>query len=256
MKFRSLTACPSHIVGRAVHVWPVRVGASSTTAQRFAPFLQAAESQRAAQFRFDHLRDSFIIARGMLRVLLGQYLHLPPVAIELQYSSYGKPSLAETRLTFNLSHSGDCALFAFATGCEIGVDVEQIRPMADLQSIADRFFCPEESAELKSLAADRREQAFYLGWTRKEAYIKAVGQGLSARLDDFQVSLESGEPGKPIPLVHRRSVAPTFTIHDLDVFPNSAGALAYSGAERPVVTAPLMTCADLLNLICDGYQQP
>src|SRR5208282_2181592 len=119
-----------------------------------------------------------------LRVLLGHYLGVAPGGIEFSYGPKGKPRLAApVDVRFNISHSGGLALFAFTLDCEIGVDVEHIRPLRDMQEIASRFFCAEEATELMSLPAHGREQAFYLCWTRKEAYLKAVGEGLSEPID-------------------------------------------------------------------------
>ena len=106
-------------------------------------------------------------------------------------------------MRFNISHSGGLAVFAFTLDCEVGVDVEEIRELKDLAEIAARFFCAEETAELMSLPADQRTAAFFRCWTRKEAYIKAIGDGLSAPLDGFAVTLGRDEPARLIHLATR-----------------------------------------------------
>ena len=112
--------------------------------------------------------------------------------VEIRYGPNGKPVI-QGPVRFNVSHSGSVAAFAFAVGCELGLDVEEIRPFADLAAVAAQFFSPEEAAELAKLPRAEQELAFFRCWTRKEAYVKAVGTGLSAPLHDFQVSLQQSE---------------------------------------------------------------
>ena len=139
-------------------------------------------------------------------------------------------------------------MFACTIGCKVGVDIEQIRGLRDMQSIAGRFFCSEEATELMSLIADQRELGFYLCWTRKEAYIKAMGDGLSARLDSFRVTLRPGQPARFIHLADGSSSAEEWTLHDLQLAPNYAAALAYHDMERPVVLSPVIDAAEVLDV--------
>jgi 4'-phosphopantetheinyl transferase len=230
-------------------VWPVRTEVSNAVAERFELYLGPDEKDRAARFRFDQHRYSFVIARGVLRILLGHYLKVSPVSIQFKYGSRGKPALvAPAYVDFNVSHSGGLAVFAFTVGCKVGVDVEQIRPLQDMQSIADRFFCTEEAKELMSLTANQRGRCFYLCWTRKEAYIKAIGDGLSAPLDGFRVTLRPGQPARFIHHAHDTSSAKAWTLHDLQLAPNYAAALAYCDTERPVALMPIIDPAELLTL--------
>src|SRR5581483_3578226 len=186
---------------RTVHVWPVRTVASIAVVARLELALAPDERDRAARFRFDRLRHSFVLARGALRILLGRYLNVSPASIQFTYNSKGKPALAApTCLNFNASHSGDLTVFAFTAGCEIGVDVEQIRPLPGMQNIANRFFNSKEATELMSLHANQRKRAFFLCWTRKEAYIKAIGEGLSAPLNGFRVTIQPRQPARFIHL--------------------------------------------------------
>ena len=127
-----------------MHVWTVRQQAADPVVARFESLLTPDERERAARFLFDHLRRSFIIARGALRVLLGRYLDTDPAGIRFAYGEKGKPTLSQpARVRFNVSHSGGLALYALTLDCEIGVDVEQMRPLTDLWEIASRFFCAE-----------------------------------------------------------------------------------------------------------------
>lgn len=233
---------PLELEGRAIHLWTVAVDADATLSEQYETILAPEERSRAARFRFAHLRRSFCIVRGALRILLGRYLHVPPADIAFAYGAKGKPALAASSgLDFNLSHSGGWAVLAFTRGCEIGVDLEQMRPLADRQNIAARYFCPAEAAELEDLPAAQREHAFFLCWTRKEAYIKATGDGLAASLNAFQVSLKPGERARMVHIAGDPDAAQEWTLHDLDLAPGCAAALAYRDAERPLALQGILT---------------
>lgn len=144
------------------------------------------ERGRASRFRLDRDRSRFIRVRGALRTLLGGYLGVRPVELTFEYGTHGKPALAgryQDALQFNVSHSHSLALMAVSADIELGVDVEGIRPMPDADDIAARFFSPREAVELRALPAVSRTAAFFACWTRKEAYLKAVGRGLAALAD-------------------------------------------------------------------------
>lgn len=220
--------------------------ASAGAYSQLERILSSDEKERANRFRFDHLQKSFVVARGALRVLLGRYLGVSPASVQFIYGAAGKPGLTEpVSLQFNASHSGGLAVFAFTAGCEIGVDVEQIRPMPDMQNIADRFFCAEEAAELMTLSGNQRTHAFFLCWTRKEAYIKATGEGLSAPLDEFRVTLQ---PGHSARFIHLPQGETGWKLHDLQLASNYTAALAYCDTERQVVTFPLDDPGELLSI--------
>lgn len=162
--------------------------------------MSADEVARAMGFRFDTDRAHFIVARGSLRRLLGRFLDVPPDAVRFQYTKYGKPFLSDKHqasgLKFNISHSGGRMLLAFAIGRELGVDIERVRPDFATREIAERSFSPCEVVTLRSLPDSVQAAAFFNCWTRKEAYIKAIGEGLSCPLDEFDVTLAPGEPAK------------------------------------------------------------
>jgi 4'-phosphopantetheinyl transferase len=233
---------------RNIDVWTVRIDPPKAVAERFVPYLGADEKERAARFQFEQHRNSFVIAHGVLRILLGHYLNVSPISIQFKFGAKGKPALAAPAdVDFNMSHSGGLAVFAFMAGCEVGVDVEHLRPLQDMHRIASRFFCSEEAAELMSLAAEQREQGFYLCWTRKEAYIKAIGDGLSAPLDDFRVTLRPGQPARFLHIAHDTSAAEAWKLHDLQLGPNYSAALAYCETERPVTLLPMIDPAEFLS---------
>jgi 4'-phosphopantetheinyl transferase len=155
----------------------------------------------------------------------------------------GKPFLADQNpaLQFNLSDSGDLALIGFARGCDLGVDIEFVKRMADTEMIASRFFSPEECSDLLGLAEEERTAAFFRCWTRKEAYLKALGDGLAAPLDSFQVTLRPNEE----PRLLRTALAGGETAHwhlyHLAPAPDYFGAVAYTGAPRKIHEWPLIT---------------
>jgi 4'-phosphopantetheinyl transferase len=183
-----------------VHVWRFSLDLDRETQVKCAELLSESERARAARFVLERDRVSFIAAHGILRALLARYLGCVPEVIEFVYSSYGKPAVSHPRLphplSFNLSHSHGLGAVAIVRGREIGVDVEKIRPEFAGEEIAKRYFSSKEVDELRRLTDERRAEGFFLCWTRKEAYVKALGEGLRLPLDSFSVSLTPGEPAQ------------------------------------------------------------
>lgn len=189
-------AAPSQLTlgDNDVHLWLVATPDAVPELARLRDMLSADERERSEQFHFERDRDRYVIARGVLRDLLGRYLGTRKLAFTT--NQFGKPSLQEPRepIEFNVSHSRDLALFGLTRGRPIGVDVEWIRPDFATLEIANRFFAQDEARVLAGLAEEDRPSAFFHCWTRKEAYIKARGVGLSLGLDTFSVTLKPGEP--------------------------------------------------------------
>jgi 4'-phosphopantetheinyl transferase len=211
-----------------IHVWHRSLAVSIAQREELFALLDSDERQRAARFHFEAGRDAFIVSHGWLRTLLGRYLNADPRTLEFTFGNRGKPSLQGTPLRFNLSHSGAMAACAVAQNEEVGIDIEQIRPMRDLESIARRFFHPEECRKLLALSDADREPAFFRCWTRKEAYIKALGDGLSAPLDRFEVTLAPGEAPAFVQ-IDGRPAAAEWSLFNLDVGPGYTGAVAIRG---------------------------
>ena len=166
-----------------VDVWAFDRESPVEDVSQLGATLSADERARASRFRFDRDRNQFMTARGALRTLLGGYLAVQPAELIFEYGTHGKPTLAgryQGSLKFNVSHSQGLALVAVSPDVEVGIDVEGIRPMPDAVEIAARFFSPREAAELRALPAVSRISAFFACWTRKEAYLKAVGRSLAA----------------------------------------------------------------------------
>jgi 4'-phosphopantetheinyl transferase len=211
-----------------VHVWRASLSRDAEEVEKFRASLDPEETRRAAKFHFERDSTRFVVARGLLRDILGRYLACAPALIRFAYSAYGKPSLDEDDrgLRFNVSHSHGAALFAFTRGREVGVDVELLRDDFASLDIAERFFSGAETRALTSLPAGLRTRAFFNCWTRKEAYIKALGEGLSHPLDCFAVSLAPGEPARLVSTDGDPLEAAEWSIIELDPFQAHAAALA------------------------------
>jgi 4'-phosphopantetheinyl transferase len=181
-----------------VHVWRASLSSDPQVFRRLESTLSSDERDRAQRFIFERDRNSFTVARGILRHLLGEYLSCQPHTIEFSYGSNGKPELAGSRLNlpirFNLSHSHGVALFAITLGRRVGIDVELVRTEAAGKDIAARYFSAQETNELRGLPTEQQAEGFFLCWTRKEAYVKAKGDGLQIPLNSFHVSLSPGQP--------------------------------------------------------------
>jgi 4'-phosphopantetheinyl transferase len=180
-----------------IHVWRAELDQPDATVERLGRTLSPDEQERARRFVLERVRTRFVVGRGLLRTILGRYLAREPHRLRFAYGDRGKPALApaeSTDLRFNVSHSGGAALFAVTRGREVGVDVEQLRPMPRAERIAERFFSAPEIRALAALPAARKAEGFFTCWTRKEAYIKARGDGLAHPLDRFAVTVAPDEP--------------------------------------------------------------
>ncbi len=175
------------------------------------------------------------MARGLLRQLLGSYLQLPGQDIAFVYGDHGKPELAapqaQSGLCFNISHAQGVALLAFARHCEVGVDIEQVRPLDDGEQIAERFFSRNEVAVFTAVPPEQKPQAFFNCWTRKEAFIKVIGEGLSCPLDSFDVTLKPGEPAELLQVKGSREAAARWKLENLEPAEGYAGAVIAEGRE-------------------------
>jgi len=167
---------------------------SSVEREHYAAMLQPEELARAAQFHFTKDTERYVVRRGKLRELLAARLGCQPRDVPLNCNLFGKPSVKGTDLRFNLSHSGRIAVYVFARDAEIGCDIEWRRPEFASERVAERFFSARELEALRAMPRSRWVEAFFNCWTRKEAFIKALGFGFSYSLKAFDVSLAPGEP--------------------------------------------------------------
>ena len=218
-----------------VQVWLETLEHGATQAERFFQTLSADEQDRALRFHFEKDRVRFVTARGILRQLLGTLLRIEPDRLCFQFSEYGKPSLTDefsaSDLKFNVSHSGEKLLIAISKGREIGIDVEKIRPDFSTEEIAERYFSAFEVTRFRSLPEEVRSEAFFSCWTRKEAYIKAIGNGLSCPLDEFDVTFAPGEPAGLLAVRGHAFPASAWSMHDLEVGPGYKAALVAEGKD-------------------------
>ena len=217
----------------AVHVWRASLHVPASCLCTLEETLTADELARAERFYFQKHREHFIAGRGLLRNILSRYLDKEPDQLRFCYNSYGKPTLTEETdaegLCFNLSHSHETALYALTHGREIGVDIEYFRPDVEVEKLAERFFSPREAAVLRALPEHLRKEGFFNCWTRKEAYIKAEGKGMSIPLSTFDVSLTPGEPAALLrSQSHPRETA-RWCLQALNPAPGYAAALAVKG---------------------------
>lgn len=198
------------------------------------PVLAADETGRAARFRFPADRDRFLVTHGAIRHILAAYLNVSPGAVRFEYGSHGKPEIAGDGLDlrFNLSHSADIAIAAIVRGSRIGVDVERVRTDASCIEIAEQYFSDGEITKLKVVPADQQTEAFFDCWTRKEAYVKACGGGLSVPLNSFEVPFSSPHEAVPFELPTAKSNAIRLgTIYALPPHPAYKAAMVVEGWE-------------------------
>ncbi len=217
----------------AVHVWRTATGVSAARLAPLRELLAVEERARAARFLYEDDRRRYTVARAVLRSLLARYLEVEPDALEFRYGEHGKPSLAETPggrdVRFNLSHSYGWALHAFAVGREVGVDVERIRPDTDIMGIARHSFSPAEVEALTGVPDGHRREAFFNCWTRKEAFIKAHGEGIALGLSRFDVTLRPGEPAELLRFDREPAEAARWSMCALDAGEGYKAALAVEG---------------------------
>lgn len=226
-----------------VHLYCAPLDTLATQLAHFAATLNVDEHARAARFYFERDRQRFIVARGALRMILSRYLAIAAETLDFCYNDYGKPSLAlpyaTSGLTFNLAHSGEFALYALARQRQVGVDIEQMRPTVAYEQLAKQVFSLAEQQSLQRVAADQRRVAFFNGWARKEAYIKAQGMGLLLPLDQFTVTLAPDEPPRLVSTQHAPNEAARWSLQAVTPAPSYVGAVVAEGHDWTVQWQPL-----------------
>lgn len=237
---------PNSIHPSSIHLWTAETTLSPANRRLLEGLLLADEMERAGRFRFDRDRLLFLTARGMLRILLGRYLKADPRSFRFAAGEFGKPMLAESAgisagaMEFNVAHSGTRVLLGFAHR-PVGVDVELAESDREFLSIARRYFSPREQQELRALPPELTARGFYNAWSRKEAFLKATGIGLSQNLDTFDVSLD---PRLPAALLEVRDLAlaagksaESWQLADLAVDSAYSAAVVYN-TQAPETEAP------------------
>jgi 4'-phosphopantetheinyl transferase len=222
-----------HLTSEEVHVWCVIVNHFFSQIDLFAEVLDKDEKKKADSFYFQRDRIQYITSHTILRKILAGYLHTDPSKIMYQKNEYGKPALEnseEVQLEFNMAHSKDLALFAFALDKKVGIDIEYVNPEFTAFDIAERFFTQHENKELFGLPLEFRRRGFFNCWTRKEAFIKATGLGLSTPLNSFHVSLIPGEPAFLFHNDSARTQITEWSLKEIKLNRNYTGALCTLGA--------------------------
>ena len=217
-----------------IHVWLCPLLQENELIADFLATLSTDERERSERFRFDRHRHQYIVGRGLLRYLLSRYLDTNPAAFAFVYSEYDKPSLHQPGANpfhFNLSHSHEYALLGFSSDYEVGIDLEHHRPGFATEEIAQRFFAASEIEALNALPESEQVSAFFRCWTRKEAFLKATGDGLTRELDSFEVSLSPNE-GPKLLWLRDGSEPQAWQIVDVPMPANDySAALVYRGLE-------------------------
>jgi 4'-phosphopantetheinyl transferase len=223
---------------REIHLWRAALDLKAAEVEPFLGILSAEELEKAGRFGSKEPRYRFILARGLLRNILSLYLGTDPAEIRLIYDLSGKPALegqtGRQALRFNLSHSGEMALFAVAFGRELGVDIERVRERTPWEQILKRFFTPEEALSIRDLPPEQRREAFFATWTLKEAYLKARGGGLPMGMDWFTVLRLPGEHVSRLRIPRNPQEARRWSLVTIDPGPGYMGALAVEGEGLPL----------------------
>lgn len=217
-----------------VQVWSAWLRATPASLAAMAETLSEDEKERAARFHFERDRHCYICGRAWLRMIVGRCLNLAPAEVRFQYNPNGKPLLRG--LHFNLSHCEDLALIAVSRAGRVGVDVERVRVLEDAGELVAQFFSARERVAFDSLPSEKQPQAFFNLWTRKEAWLKATGDGIGHLLNEVEVSFVPGEPARLVRLPQGQPAGNHWGLCELQPTLGFAAALAYAGnveAERP-----------------------
>ena len=224
-------SAPIRLAEDEIHVW--RVGLDNFLPNCLQAVLSADELLRASRYRFERDHNRFIVARSILRILIGTYLLMEPQRLVFGYGEYGKPHLnlpaPRPTVRFSVAHSDRLALYAISRDRELGVDVEFVRDYFANEAIAEHFFSPNEVVQLRSVPMTMRTTAFFNCWTRKESFIKARGEGLSLPLNIFDVSLVPGEPAALLSYHPDSTEVSRWSMREIPVEPGFAAALTSEG---------------------------
>jgi len=223
-----------------VHVWSAALDDPTASMDACQPLLSADEQERARRFRAPQDRRRFAVARARLRLILSRYLDVHPLDVRFRLGFHGKPELdagtADPPLVFNVSHSAEMAVYAVAERGRVGIDIERVSRTVDHSSLAERFFSDAEIASLRAVPEAERTEAFFSCWTRKEAYLKATGEGLSYPLDAFTVSIGRSRPAAMLEHGHDAEEPHRWSFEDLRISAGYVAAVAFDGGRRRLST--------------------
>jgi 4'-phosphopantetheinyl transferase len=238
----------TRVHGKEVYVFRADLNVAPAVLAGMVQVLSPDEHTRAGGFRFETHRRRFIAARALLRLILGSYLKQRPAELRFTYGWHGKPCLSPAndggQIGFNISHSEESAVFAIAFGSEVGIDIECVRPLEDVEWLAQSVFSPAELDAYRHLTGPKKLEAFYRCWTRKEAFVKAVGDGLAYPLDQLELSLD--ERATLLRLPGDEPKAAEWSLYDLTIHEPFIGALAVERSDcrvREINILPETLCA-------------
>jgi 4'-phosphopantetheinyl transferase len=224
-----------HLSEDTVHLWRVSLAISPQWLQYLNGILSIDERRRAGQFVFDRDRTQFVAARGLLHVILAGYLNCRPQNVGFRYNAHGRPVLEQIpgaeELSFNVSHTFEQAAFVVSRNHRIGVDIEYIRPMPEIDALVENAFSSRERKKWHTLPKKQQRKAFFRAWTRKEAYLKAIGIGLSYPLNHIEVTFTSSEPPRLLRINGNPELASEWSLVALFPAGNYVGSLAVEGSE-------------------------
>lgn len=228
------------LAGSEIHVWAAPLSVGRNILEGYAATLSPDEKARAERFRFEKHRDRFIAGRGMVREILGRYLQSQPAALRFDYLMNGKPALAgkfaSGGIHFNLSHSEDLALVAVTRIGIVGVDVECVREIKEVDDLVARFFSRRENELFQKVPSPEKPVAFFNLWTRKEALLKATGEGITRSLSLVEVSFLPGEPARLLAVSGDTAKAAQWSLRELQPAQEFVGAVAIQAGDISVKT--------------------
>lgn len=223
-----------------IHIFAAPLDIAGDDLAKLKASLSADENERAARFKFERHRNRYIAGRGWLRTILGRFLKCEPAMLRFEYSAHGKPILlkgaAGHDLHFNLAHSEDLALATVTRLCPVGVDVERIRVVKDVEELVKRFFSARESEAFQKLSLNEQPAAFFNLWTRKEAMLKATGEGITGGLNRVEVSFLKGEPARVMAINGDTGKASEWMLRELAPAAGFVGAVAIQAANAEIQT--------------------
>jgi 4'-phosphopantetheinyl transferase len=220
--------------GNEIHVWQIDLETQIHNSKAYWSYLSNFEKSRANKFRFEIHKNNYIIRTGILRILLSNYIMCQPNEIEFKIGEFGKPKLTNSELAFNLSHSKSKAIIAFAINPQLGIDIEYIDEKIEAKQIAKNYFSAEDRTQLYALSDEKLANGFFNIWTKKEAFIKAIGTGLTYPLDAFDASLDVFEKKALARLGTSFTEAKKWNLFSIQTFNDFKSALAYKGKAKEV----------------------
>ncbi|MBS1551822.1 MAG: 4'-phosphopantetheinyl transferase superfamily protein [Bacteroidetes bacterium] len=218
-----------------IHIYRTRTDLTLNELSVYEKYLSADERIKAGRYKFDHLKNNYTACRGFLREIISGYTGMRPGEIEFSYSEFGKPFLNGSNIRFNVSHSGKAGIIAVNSDDELGIDIELIREVPDLLTLSRRFFSKTEIAELNKSDSSKITNSFFYCWTRKEAFIKALGTGLQHPLNSFSVTTGENSEPRIIETDNDVNEAGKWKIYDLKAFRDYISSLAIRALNKNIV---------------------